>query len=104
MIRLLPALAALAVFSLMGAQEPQKEGRGTLTLEDVIQSSKSGTPDELLIARIKRNDKPFNLNSDEIAELKRSGVSESVIKYLLDPTLPYTPPAPPPPAAAQSPP
>jgi hypothetical protein len=100
MIRLLPALAVLAVFSLLDAQEPQKEGRGSLTLEDVIQSSKTGTSDELLIARIKRNGKPFDLNADEIAELKRSGVSEGVIKYLLDPTLPYTPAAAPPPPPA----
>lgn len=106
MLRSLPALFLMGL-CLVGAcalmaQEPQKEpAEGSLTIEEVLKLSKAGVSDELIIARVKRNGKAFDLNSDEIVALKNDGVSENVIKYLLDPTLPYSPatiaPPPPPP-------
>src|SRR5262249_10257088 len=45
----------------------------------------------------KRNGKAFNLSGDEIQELTNSGISATVIKFLLDPSQPYSPPPPPPP-------
>jgi hypothetical protein len=80
----------------MLAQEPNRPAPA-LTLQDVLQLVREGAAEDLVIARIKRNNKPFDLNSDEVAELTRSGISSTVIRYLMDPALPYTPPAPPPP-------
>jgi hypothetical protein len=74
--------------------ESQKTPEGPLAIEDVLALSKEGLADEIIIARIKRNGKPFSLNIDEILVLRSSGVSQDVIKYLVDPTLPYTPPPP----------
>jgi hypothetical protein len=66
-----------------------------LTVQDVVELTKSGFSEELIVTKIKRNGKAFDLNTDELLELKKAGVTDTVIKFLLDPTPPYTPPAPP---------
>src|SRR5215471_7941028 len=73
-----------------------------LSLDDVIKESKSGIPDDIIITEIKKNNRPFNLSPDEIQELSKSGISNTIIKYLLDPSQP--PPPPPPPLAPTPPP
>lgn len=66
-----------------------------LTLDDVIKLVNSGVSEEVVITRLKRYNRPFDLNSDEILELKQRGVSDPVVRTLIDPATPYTPPAPP---------
>ena len=84
-------------------QEPAKPiTPGSLTLEEVLKWHQSKQTEELIITRIRRNGKPFDLNSDETAELQKMGLSENVVKYLLDPTLPYSPPPPPAPSSNTS--
>jgi hypothetical protein len=100
MIRPWVASVVLVAVLAFGAQETQKATPGSLTIEEVVRLSTAGLSDELIVARVKRNAKAFDLNADEIVALRGSGVSETVIKYLVDPALPYTPPAPPPPASA----
>jgi len=56
--------------------------------------------EDVVITKIKKSGKAFDLSTDEMLELKKSGVSETVIRYLLDPTLPYAPAPPPQPAPA----
>jgi hypothetical protein len=92
--KLLSLFALTALLALRG-QEPPRIPPGTLTLEEVVRLAKSGLSEELLVAAVKRNAKAFDLNSDEMLELKKSGVSETVIKYLVDPTAAYAPPPPP---------
>jgi len=81
------------------AQDQPNVTPGTLTIEEVVTRAKAGISDELIIASIRRNTKPFDLNSDEIVALKHEGVSDAVIRYMLNPSLPYSPPPPPTPAA-----
>jgi hypothetical protein len=106
MIRRWVVIVVLAAASVFGAQEPQKAPPGSLTVEEVVHLSKAGMSDDVIITRVKRDAKPFDLNADEIVELKRSGVSEMVIRYLIDPSLPYSvpPPIPATPAPSVSPP
>ena len=88
------------------AQE-QPRAPVTLTLDDVLKLVHAGVAEDVIVARIKRFNKPFDLNSDEILELKKAGVSDTIVKFLLDPAPPYVPPAPPPspqPAAEVKPP
>ena len=76
---------------------------GTLTVEEVVKLCKAGLSDELVVTKIKKNNKAFDLSPDELLELRKSGVSDTVIKYLMDPAQPYAAPPPPPapaPAAA----
>jgi hypothetical protein len=103
MIRRWCAWLAFACAGLLGAQEAQKAAPGALTIEEVLQLCKTGVAYELVIDIVKRNGRAFDLNADEIVVLKNSGVSETVIKYLVDPSLPYTP-AVSPPAASNHPP
>ena len=66
-----------------------------LSLEEVVKDWKSSIPEELIITKIRRNGKAFNLSGEEIQELTNSGISATVVKFLLDPSQPYAPPAPP---------
>jgi hypothetical protein len=97
----------LAALSVLRAQDAPKATEGSLTIEDVLAYSKQGMTDEFIINQVKRNAKPFDLNSDEIAALRDMGISDAVISYLRNPSQPYTPPpppAPPPSSAAPAPP
>jgi hypothetical protein len=73
-----------------------------LSLEQVLKLAQAGVSEDLIITTIKKNGKSFDLSPDEILVLKKSGLSDTVIEFLLDPSRPYTPPAPkapePPPA------
>ena len=90
---------------LVPAQQPPP-GQAPLTIEALIGLIKTGVSEEAIVARIKRNAKAFDLSPEEVTELRRDGVSDTIFKYLFDPSLPYTPPPPPPPppAAAAKPP
>src|ERR1700704_199195 len=78
------------------AAQPAKSA--ALTVEEVVKLSQSGFAEELIITKIKKNGKAFDLSAEELLDIKKAGVSDNVIRFLLDPSQPYTPPAPPPPA------
>ena len=72
-----------------------------LSLEDIVKDWKTGISEDLIITKIKKNARAFNLSGEEIRELTNSGISAMVVKYLIDPSQPYSPP---PPAAPPAPP
>src|SRR5215467_8447735 len=80
---------AVISLGLAGAQPPAG-GNTPLSLEEVVKQVKNGLSEELIITKIKKNAKAFDLNTEEVLELKKAGVSENIIKYLLDPSQPYT--------------
>jgi hypothetical protein len=84
----------LIVIGAAGVCVAQSSAGPPLSLDDVVKDSKNGIPEDIIITKIKKNARPFNLSTDEMQELSKSGVSNSVIKYLLDPSLP-PPPQPP---------
>jgi hypothetical protein len=66
-----------------GDQEPKS---GTpLTLHDVVQLSQTGLSEDLIVTKIKKNGKAFDLSTEELLELQKAGVSDTIINYLLDP-------------------
>jgi hypothetical protein len=79
------------------AQAPA--GGASLTVEEIVKLSKTGVPEDLIITMIKKNAKAFNLSTEEVLELRKVGLSDNVVKFLLDPSQPYTPPVAP--AASQ---
>ena len=95
---ILMAVLANAHPRLDGAQPAKSSAR--LTLEDVVKLSQSGLSEELIITKVKQNAKVFDLSAEELLDLKKAGVTDNVINYLLDPARPY---APPPPAAGPDP-
>ena len=95
LLRFLCLAAVLAAVPVTLAQPP-KSG-DSLTVEEVVNLSKAGFSEDVIITKIRKNGKAFDLNSAELVELKRLGIGDSIIKFLLDPTQPYTPPPPAPP-------
>jgi hypothetical protein len=82
------------------AQAPSAQATTPLSVEEVVRQSQAGISEELIITRIKKNGKAFDLSTEELVELKKAGVSDNVIKFLLDPAPPYTPPPPPAPPSS----
>jgi hypothetical protein len=86
-----PVTLFLLGISVLSAQPDASPKPGSLTLEEVVQDSKTNVPEDVIIDTVRKNAKAFDLNAQEIAELRKAGVSDIVIKYLRDPSLP--PPA-----------
>jgi len=103
-VPLIFCISTLAGISMLKGQEAGKATPGTLTIEDIVRMAKANVSEDIIIARVKTNARPFDLNADEIVELKNDGVSDTVVKYMIDPSQPYSPPAPPAAAAAAAPP
>lgn len=79
----------------IGQQPPSRTSSAALSLEDVIKLTKAGLSEEIIVAKVKKAGRAFDLTADEILELKRAGVTDAVIKVLVDPAQPYAPPVPP---------
>lgn len=75
----------------------QESAAPPLSIEDVLQLHNSGFSDDVIITRIKKNAKAFDLSTPELVELKKAGLSDMVVRYLLDPSQAWSPPAPAPP-------
>lgn len=92
-------LAGIVLFllgtPLVSAQSPK--GASGLTVEAVIKQSKEGIAEDLIITQIKKNAKAFDLSPEEIIDLKKLGLSDLLLKYMVDPA--YSPPPPPAPPA-----
>ena len=97
---LLTAVFATVPVFMARAQSP-KTGE-SLTVEEVVNLSKAGFSEEVIITKIRKNGKAFDLNAAELVELKRIGITDAIIKFLLDPSQPYTPPPPPPPPVSKN--
>ncbi len=63
-----------------------------LSVEEVVKLWKTNVPEDLIVTMIKKNGKAFNLSTEEVLELRNVGLSDNVVKFLLDPSQPYTPP------------
>jgi len=89
-------LALLLAAGLSRSAAQPAPGPAPLSVDDIVKLSKEVSED-VLAAKIKKSGKAFDLSRDEIIELKKLGVSDTIVKLLLDPTQPYAPPPPPPP-------
>ena len=68
-----------------GREKGEAQPSTTLTVQDVIKLVQAGLPDDLIIAKIRRNNKPYDLSADEILNLKNAGVSANVLKAMIEP-------------------
>jgi hypothetical protein len=76
--------AILSCACLAGAQQPQSSTQ-QVTASDVIAMKQAGLSDDLVIARIKRNNNPVDLSTDDLINLKKQNISDAVIKALMNP-------------------
>jgi hypothetical protein len=90
-------LCASAMGISVGAQQPKPAnkaaahskpaGPAAMTNADVIKMVKGGLSESLIIAGIKQADKrAFTFNADSLILLKTAGVSENIIRIMLDPS------------------
>jgi hypothetical protein len=95
---LLLSLLSMALTAvLVGLQGAQTLGStAPLSVEEVVKLSHTELSEEVIVTKIKKNGKAFDLSTEELLELKKSGVSDNIIKFLLDPSQPYIPPPLPP--------
>jgi hypothetical protein len=56
---------------------------GAVTVRDIIELSRAGLPDDVLIAVIDADRTVFTLDKDQILELKSAGVSKAVLLKML---------------------
>ena len=74
-IRRLLIAAALVLLAALPAQ--------AVTLRDLVDLSKSGLSDEILIALVEAERSVFHLNAADVQELKRQGISDRLLLHLL---------------------
>jgi hypothetical protein len=56
-----------------------------LTQEQIIQMSKAGLPEDVIVARIKAEPESLKVSTDDLIKLKKAGVSDGVIRALVSP-------------------
>lgn len=54
-----------------------------ITKENIIELSKSGVSDDVIISQIRATQSTFILSNEEIIELKQAGVSDKVIDFMI---------------------
>ena len=72
-----------------------------LTVNDVIQLSQASVGDDVIIKQIQKKGHRFDLSTSDILRLKDSGVSNQVIRAMVDPSSVVVSPTAPPTAAVQ---
>ena len=55
----------------------------TLTTTAIIEMARSGLPEDIIVAKIRTEPKPFEVTTDDFIALKRAGVADSVIRAIL---------------------
>ena len=101
--RFCPGFVLLMAIALSSGCAQAANADSPLTVEEVVKLSRSGFSEELIVTKIKKNGKAFDLSTDELVELKKQGLSDNIIRFLLDPAQPYTPPSPVPVVAGSQP-
>lgn len=76
-----------AVFGQLGAAQKaaKAEPSGGLSVDDIVALASAGISEDLIITKIKKNGKAFDLNTEQILQLKKAGVTNNVMKAMLDP-------------------
>jgi hypothetical protein len=64
-----------------------------MTVADVQEMVKSGLSEDLIIAALRKDNHRFDLGAQDMLALKKAGVSDNIIKVMLDPTAPVISPA-----------
>lgn len=63
-------------------------------MEEVCKLAQAGLSEDLILALVRKEGKPFPLTASQVLQLKRAAVSDNVIKVMLDPTAEVQPVAP----------
>lgn len=64
-------------------EEARKNNPNHLHITKIVEMSNEGVPDKVIIDNIERTDSVYYLNSETIDYLKKKGVSDKVVDYML---------------------
>jgi hypothetical protein len=96
------ALVLALVFSVAAQSSPANKTtkQQALTVDGVIAMVQAGLSDDVIVARLRKEEKPFDLSPDDMIRLKKAKVSDTIVEVMLDPKAePKTPAAAAPPVA-----
>jgi hypothetical protein len=65
-----------------------------VTTDDVIGMAAAGLSDDLIIARLRKEDRAFDLSPDDMIRLKKAKIGDTVLKVMMDPKAEVSPSAP----------
>jgi hypothetical protein len=71
--------------SLIAQQPPPAKPSPALTVDGIISMVEAGISDEVIVARIRKEGKTFDLTPDDLIRLKKAKVSDAVMKAMIDP-------------------
>ncbi len=57
----------------------------SLTVDGVLAMAQGGLSDDVIIARLRKEDKAFDLSPEDLLRLKKAKVSDAVLKVMMDP-------------------
>ena len=75
------------------AAAPAEPKPGGLTVDGVIAMGQAGLSEDVIVARLRKEDKAFDLSTDDMIRLKKANLSDAVIKVMMDPKAEVKPPA-----------
>ena len=78
-------LPILAQQALVPAARQTAPASKQLTVEDVIAMAQAGLSDEVIIARLRKEERAFDLSPQELIRLKSAKVNDAVLKVMMDP-------------------
>ncbi len=82
-LRIFVFLALLQISALISIAQVATE-TGTLINDTVIELVKSGIPESIILAKIKKSNTNFDTSSTSLVKLKESGVSENIILAMVE--------------------
>ena len=81
---------AIAIFALSLCALAQD---APLTQETIIQMSRVGLPDDVIVSKVRSEARPPKISADDLIALKSAGVSDAVLRALVSPAPASDPPA-----------
>ncbi len=84
------------------AATPERQA-DSLSVDEVIQLVHEGLSEDLVIAKVKKNGKAFDLSTQQLLQLKKAGASNNLIKVMMNPEVDFAQPAAPGPAPSVAP-
>ena len=90
---LLVLIAWLALSQVSVAQNPAAPGGAKMSVADVQDMIQAGLPEDLIIAKLKKQNNAFDLTPQQMVQLKKNGISDNIIKVMIDPTAVISAPA-----------
>src|SRR5262245_48913128 len=83
--RLLLIGICIVVASSIGTRISAQQNTPPLSVDDIVKMAKANLAEDIIISQLRKNGKAFALSPDQMITLKTAGISDNVIRVMLDP-------------------